>query len=274
MRLVGTVRGRGKGVLCLLHGLLLDGGCWDFLVERFGETHVMLRPELPGHGTSPVPEADWSLEELAWALARYLDREGVGPVVLVGHSLGAMAVLRTALDEPERVRGLALFSPSAEAAGPGKRMRFAFLRALLPRVGPRPFMIDACARAVFARGFAAREPERFARWCAGLADLPSRALTSAFAALAARSELRPRLAELDVPALVVTGEGDAALHPAEARRLAEGLPRSRFHALPGVGHMLPLEAPGPVGELLADWLERDVEHGASPCRFVGGHERS
>lgn len=259
MRLASTVLGRGDRVLCLVHGLLLDASCWDGLEATLAPRFVMIRPELPGHGASPLPSSPYDLEELAAALGHCLDREGVGPVTLIGHSIGAMACLRLALADPERVEAMALLSPSAETAGPGKRLRFVFLKSLLPRIGPRPFMLDACARAVFARDWPRTHPEAFGRWSETLANQPSEALTAAFTALATRSELRPRLHELTMPCLVVTGEKDGALHPVEARRLAEGLPRARFCELPGRGHMLPLEA----GDLLAAMLSRWLEETAS-----------
>ena len=64
----------------------------------------------------------------------------------------------------------------------------------------------------------------------------------------------PRLAALDVPALVIAGEADA-ISLAPSRRLAEILPRGELTVLPGAGHVVNLSAPAAFNAALSGFLD-------------------
>ena len=57
------------------------------------------------------------------------------------------------------------------------------------------------------------------------------------------------------PALVVAGELDQLVSPVLARATAAAIPGARFELIQGVGHMLPLEAPPLISELLQEFIE-------------------
>ena len=60
-----------------------------------------------------------------------------------------------------------------------------------------------------------------------------------------------RLADIDVPTVVVHGAEDRLAPPANGRRLAELIPHARYVELPGVGHLVPYEAPEELTRLLS-----------------------
>jgi pimeloyl-ACP methyl ester carboxylesterase len=63
-------------------------------------------------------------------------------------------------------------------------------------------------------------------------------------------DVRERLGEIAVPAVVVTGTADQMTPEKHARRLAESLPRAELRLVPGAGHMVMLEQPQAVAEAL------------------------
>jgi 3-oxoadipate enol-lactonase len=71
------------------------------------------------------------------------------------------------------------------------------------------------------------------------------------------NDVRDQLAVISHPALVVVGELDTETPPAYAKTLADGLPNSELHVLPGVGHLSPAEAPDAFNELVASFLSTD-----------------
>jgi pimeloyl-ACP methyl ester carboxylesterase len=76
-------------------------------------------------------------------------------------------------------------------------------------------------------------------------------------------DIAPRLATLEIPALVLWGEEDAVLDPALAERLGDALPQSTVALLPGCGHFLLEDAPETVAPLIFQWLRSrylKVEH--------------
>ena len=68
-------------------------------------------------------------------------------------------------------------------------------------------------------------------------------------------DVRPRLVEIDVPVLCVSGEHDEAT-PAVMRTLAEGIARARWHLLPGASHSSHTEVPNLFYPLVSDFLAR------------------
>lgn len=103
----------GDGVpIVLLHGLtatrryVVHGSS---ALERAG--HRVVAYDARGHGDSdPAPPYDYP--SLAADLLGVLDERGIGRAVLAGASMGAHTAVRFALDQPERVRALALITPA------------------------------------------------------------------------------------------------------------------------------------------------------------------
>ncbi len=73
-------------------------------------------------------------------------------------------------------------------------------------------------------------------------------------AVMARPDSRPLLPSIRCPALVVCGESDLLTPPECSREMAAAIPGARLELIAGCGHMLTLEQPARVNELLLDWL--------------------
>ena len=107
-------RGRGPTLL-LVHATGFHARCWDPVVRRLGERHV-IAVDQRGHGRSEKIEiTHWDVfgQDLA-AFAKTLGLEGV---VGVGHSMGAHAMVDAAAAEPGRFRNLVLIDPVIASAG-------------------------------------------------------------------------------------------------------------------------------------------------------------
>ncbi len=93
-----------------LHGFGDMAECWFGLVDRLGLVQPTYLLDAPGHGASPVdPEVDYmeQLVDTAGAFIGTLQE----PVLLVGHSMGALEAMYLAGDLPHRVRGIVLEDP-------------------------------------------------------------------------------------------------------------------------------------------------------------------
>jgi pimeloyl-ACP methyl ester carboxylesterase len=94
----------------LIHGAWHGAWCWERVVpmlERAG--HRVRAPDLPGHGKDRTPTRDVTLQGYADRICRVLDA-ATEPVVLVGHSMGGIAITEAAERRPEKVRVLAYVS--------------------------------------------------------------------------------------------------------------------------------------------------------------------
>ncbi len=91
-------RAESEWLVVLLHGVLSDSRTWDYVAGDLGRDHALLILDLPGCGLSD-PSAEYSPTALARHVlcalrARLAATEGAPRVALVGHSLGAMVILR------------------------------------------------------------------------------------------------------------------------------------------------------------------------------------
>ena len=86
-----SISGDGFPVV-FIHGFLESNTMWSEILPNF-PNHKKIALELLGHGNSPDPNADLSLEHLADEVMKVLDHEKMKVFILVGHSLGGYVAL-------------------------------------------------------------------------------------------------------------------------------------------------------------------------------------
>jgi pimeloyl-ACP methyl ester carboxylesterase len=109
--------------LVLLHGLGEGAADWDVVAPAFAERYRVYAPDLRGHRDSDWPGA-YSVELMETDVVGFLDALGLGPVRLIGHSMGGLVGQLLAGDHPERVARLILEDVAAlrprERGAPGR----------------------------------------------------------------------------------------------------------------------------------------------------------
>src|SRR5690606_27659276 len=99
--------GSGTPPVIVLHGIMGHAREWDVLVAALATRHRVVAVDQRGHG-----ESDWATEYTATAMGRdvagLVERHGLAPVDLIGHSLGGMVAAVCAAERPELVRRLVL----------------------------------------------------------------------------------------------------------------------------------------------------------------------
>jgi pimeloyl-ACP methyl ester carboxylesterase len=86
-------------------------GYYTELEQALGSSARLIKVDPPG--LEPAAGIRWlKLSEHARWLAQVVRRDGAGPVLVIGHSLGGLIALRLALDDPDIVGGLLLLDPS------------------------------------------------------------------------------------------------------------------------------------------------------------------
>jgi pimeloyl-ACP methyl ester carboxylesterase len=256
-RLRYYVGGEGEP-LVLVHGLGGSAANWIALVPLLLPGRRLLVPELPGHGGSePLPAAS-SLNAYADRIALLLEREGLGPAAVVGHSLGGAIALRLAIRRPELVDALVLAGAAGISSG-HRRARYALTVTGILKPGRK----IAPHRARVARSPLLRHLV-FGRW--GAADPPalSPELVDAFLSgppqhtdtiSAARAlvldDPRPDLDRVRCPSLVLWGARDHQLPVEDAFDYARRL-QAPLRVIADCGHLLIGERP----DACADAIER------------------
>ncbi len=93
--------------MVLLHGLGLDSSNWDRVAAGFAASHRVFALDLRGHGASDWP-GTYSVEFMRDDVLGFLDALGLGPVTLIGHSLGGSVAMVFAEEYPDRIARLVL----------------------------------------------------------------------------------------------------------------------------------------------------------------------
>ncbi|TDP93873.1 alpha/beta fold hydrolase [Labedaea rhizosphaerae] len=242
-----------------VHGWTSDSTTWDDVLPLLTAPVRTIRFDLRGHGGSdPAPPGTATIERLGADLAELVEeRVPDGKLVLVGHSMGAMAVMALAEQRPElvekRVAGVLLFSGAAAGLADAT---FGLPRWVLAGEQKLTARLARVSRPVIARRTAALRPG--VRWLA-FGRRPSRAHVAKAARQFGRAHpasmagFRVSLTEHDrlaalaalrcVPVVVLSGSRDRLCTPAQARAIAAELPSATFVAFPEAGHMLPFERP-------------------------------
>ncbi|MFI2758430.1 alpha/beta fold hydrolase [Streptomyces echinatus] len=217
---------------------------WDRQVPELTKQWRVFRFDLPGHGGAPAHPAD-SVTELTARLLATLDALGVQRFGYAGCALGGAVGIELALRHPERLASLALVAASPRF-GTADEFR---QRGVVVRTNG----LDPIARTApdrwFTGGFAAAQPA-ITEWAVQMVRTTDPGCYIAACEALAAFDVRAELGRVGVPTLVLVGSDDQVTGPAEARTLVAGIPDARLAVVPGASHLVPVEQPAAVTDLL------------------------
>jgi 3-oxoadipate enol-lactonase len=221
----------------LLHSALGDSRLWQRQVAALEGEHKVVTPDLPGWGTSPLPTAPFSFVDV---VLEHL------PAALVGNSFGGAVALRTALAHPDRVSRLVLVGSGLPAWDYTEEMRD-YWKAEEAAFDAGDLDLATQINLDFwvkpEHHDEVRPQQRRAAELQTAHDEPELVWP----------EMAP-LSTLTMPALVVVGEDDKPDFVAIAEHLASEIPGAELALVPGAGHLVGLDRPDALNELLLDFL--------------------
>jgi pimeloyl-ACP methyl ester carboxylesterase len=265
--------------IVLLHGASSNLEVMRPLAERLAARHRVILIDRPGHGFSTRERVEDSTPDVqARMIVDALDKLGVGPAIIVVHSLAGATGARMALDYPSRVAGLVMLAPVTHPwrGGVGWYNKL----VTTPVIGPLPaytvtlplglLVAESGARNVFlpqampddfVESSATRlllRPREFLANARELVDLKE--------AVAAQA---PRYGEIDRPVTIISGdENDKTVSTnIHSRPFAATVKGAKLIVLQGVGHMVQYAAP----DLVVDEIEAMAARiGQGPAAAAGG----
>lgn len=281
----------GAPLLLFTHGFSLDMSVWHEQWIDLADDFRCVLMDHRSHGTSgAAAHGDLSIRAMGRDVAAVLEAVSPDrPGIVIGHSMGAMAILAMAEQRPElfgpRVAGVALIGASSSDLFRGA---MGFVTELL-HSRPGSFAtaarrIDRLRRAVLASPadmggvltritqFGPEAPPHLVDHIVGLAERARPGVwTDGFAALM-DMDLRHALPRVCVPALVIVGQHDRVTPPAAAVEMVGGLPDARLVVVEHAGHMAMLERPAEVNHDLRVFVRETLGLGKgrrSRKKFVG-----
>lgn len=264
--------------LLFVHGYALNLDNWHFQRKHFRGSVRQVFYDLRSHGRSSRSAGDrCRLDQLAVDLEQILDEVvGDGPVVLIGHSMGGMTIMRLAQSRPEmfgsRVVGVALLHTSA-----GEMAHHSPIRGLPGRTFSRvaeplmaslnriPELVEGARKAGSDLGYVVTRRMAFA------SDVPPSYVEYVSEMLAGTpldvvADFYPAFHELDeyaalagmghVPTVVIGGEDDLFTPITHMEKITELLPDAVALRLQNCGHLGMIEHHEAVNKALEDLLDR------------------
>lgn len=267
-------RGAGRP-LVLLHGVTLQWSVWDPQFNTLADRYRVIAWDMRGHGRSTAGSEGITLEAVGDDLAVLLERLDVHDAIVVGHSMGGMALARFCTDHHtllhHRVRGLMFLATSAApvalpalvGGGAGlvelaQRFATAGMKAPRLRYGwPDNAATALVIRAAFGRRVSGAAVEQVRKMIAEVDPLTAVEAGTAIA----QHDVREDLGHVDVPSLVVVGDADLLTPPSHAEAVVEAVPGAQLRILPGVGHQVMQEAPDELAALVDELVAIGDERG-------------
>jgi pimeloyl-ACP methyl ester carboxylesterase len=261
---VNLVGPRQAPTLVMIHGFSADMTVWHFQWKELSRDFRCVLYDQRGHGGSgPAPEGDYSLEALGHDLKAILDHAApAGPVALIGHSLGGMALLSFAGLYPEefgdRVRAVVLANTSAgdlvKAVVGGLGAQAATrLTPWARRLAARPDRMFRMRQAAFGgragmafllarlTNFGPNAPASLVDHVVGIASRATPEVWTDLFASVLEMDLAHALEHITVPTLIVASDLDRLTPPSSAVAMKHRLPDARMVLFREAGHCAMLE---------------------------------
>lgn len=244
--------GQGQPVV-LIHGVGLNKEMWGGQVVGLATQYRVIAYDMLGHGDSPRPEPGTELLGYADQLRELLDHLGLTQVTVIGFSMGGLVARAFALHYPQYLQGLVVLN-SVFNRTPEQRAGVIARTAQAAQHGP-----DANAEAAlsrwFSREYQAANPAQIAAIRQTLASNDPQGYLTTYELFATQDMYRADdLGNIRVPTLIATGELDPGSTPEMAEQLAQRIPGARAAVLAEQRHMMPVESPRLVNQLLLDFL--------------------
>jgi len=233
-----TVEGSGDP-LVLLHGGLSDSSAWGMQVPAFSEKYRTFAFDRRGHGRTPDTDGPFDYDEMASETVTFLEEVVGGPAHLVGWSDGGIVSLLTSLLRPDLVRRQVLIGtnfhydgthPDFDTGDDPEAEGVAMLKAIYESVAVDP----------------AHWPVFYGKAVHLFRVAPELTIED--------------LKGVAVPTLVLAGDDDCIIH-AHTIDLFENIPDAQLAIVPGTSHLLLLEKPALVNQLILDFLAETAPPG-------------
>ena len=250
-----------RPVLVLVHHFGGSARTWQPVIECIGEQRRCVALDLPGFGREAGHPGPFTVAAMADHVARRILELGLDAYALVGHSMGGKVASALAARRPTGLQSLILLAPSPPSAEPISNEQ---RETLLAAWGTRSALVDI-VDTVTVQTLSASVRATLIEDMLGVA----RQAWHSWLISGSREDITGSMAQLNIPVLVLSGDGDTAIPTAVIK--AEVLPRvpnAMLSVIAGAGHLLNIEAPAEASHLIlqaAMPMRSLSDHCGSPC---------
>jgi len=247
--------------LVLIAGLGYGLWMWHKMIPGLAEHFRVVVFDNRGAGRSDKPDGPYSVQMLAADTAGLIDALEIEQAAVMGHSMGGFIAQELVLTRPELVGRLIL---SATNFGGPRHVPVTpeALAVMMDRSGDPVDVVKRGIAVACAPGFADAHPEVVEELVAYRLSNPvppaqyQAQMAVGLGLMSEEAAFEHRLKDVRAPTLILFGEHDRVVPPANADLLAREIADSAIVVLPGAGHIFPIETPDAAVAAVVEFLNR------------------
>lgn len=222
------IYGKGDPII-FAHGWLSDINIWKSQIEYFSKNRNIIVYDQRGHGKSDkYVDCDYSILSMSNDIGEIIQQLKLDNVTLVGHSMGGMASMLFAVNNPKKISRLVLVGTSAKMSFSVRLFIW-----LLFNIFPYKTFIDGCVDTLYYKPSEQVKRDAIEK---GL-KVPKNIANSYLTEFSKKFDIRDRLSEIKVPTFIIVGKDDTSTPVNDAKYLNSHIEGSTLEVIPNCKHM-------------------------------------
>ena len=241
--------------LMLIHGYIFNARFWFPQVPAFCKEFRVVTVDSRGYGRTTIPEKGFTIKTMASDLKVLLDKLKIDKAYILGHCSGGCITQQFALDYPEKVKGLVLFSTFSQALDPP--LDWNSLKQMFSTVD-----ILAVADQSAQMAFSSKVDKDLLQWVKNeMKNVAQPYVGKKLKVMLDFSEslftlnLTDQLRNSKAPTLVIVGKDDTTTPPKFSEIIHNNLPKSEMMLMSGL-HYCSLEYPNEFNKIVLEFLKK------------------
>jgi len=240
----------GAVPVIFLHGYTDSWHSFESTLEFLPPSVHAMAISQRGHGNSDRPATGYKVSDFARDVAEFIKKKGLGPVIIVGHSMGGGIAQRFALDYPELTKAVVIIASAPTLKENEGVLEFG------KEVSKLTDPVDSMFAAEFQKSTITKpiQPEALSLFISESMKVPARVWKEIFQDLVVY-DYRPELPKLDKPVLLIWGDQDLFFSRRNQEMMMERIKGAKLLVYEGFGHALQWEDPKRVATDLLSFIE-------------------
>jgi 3-oxoadipate enol-lactonase len=227
-------------VIIFVHGFPFNKWMWARQTDDLKDRYRVIAYDIRGYGDSESGNEDFTIDLFITDLIAFMNRLNLDKVMLCGLSMGGYIALGAIEKFPDRFSALVLSDTQCEADNATARKKRLEAIETIKEKGQIFFAEETLKKLLAPESFTNRK-EEIKAIREMILNTSKQSLYRTLMALMMRKETCSRLAGINVPVLIMTGEEDEVIPTDKARFLHEKIEHSYLHFIEQAGHVANME---------------------------------
>jgi len=240
--------------IIFIHGFPLNKTMWDNQVELLKNDFRVITYDIRGHGESDAGNEAFSIDLFVSDLIGFMDGLEIKKSSICGLSMGGYIALKAIENYPDRFETLVLCDTTCTADSTEvKEKRMKTVESIIKN-GVNKYAEESIPNLFSAESVKLNVGE-IASVKEMILDTSELVLCSTLLALASRKETCTKLAEINIPVLILVGDQDTLTPPATAKFMHENIKNSTLEVIENAAHLSNLENPELFNQHLKEFFD-------------------